>query len=123
MTSKLRSSSLEVESLVRERETKQKVLQNLQLTVRQVERENDSLRTQSVTSWREQLHVYRDQSERLAQEVKVLTARCEELGRERSHQLTASDVYSAVTAGGREMSGPHEYLEAELLRIKAELHR
>ena len=123
MTSKLRSSSLEVESLSRERETKQKVLQNLQLTVRQLERENDSLRTQSVSSWREQLHAYKEQSERMSGEVKALRSRCEELERELSQQLTASDVYSAVTAGGRKMSGPHEYLEAELLRIKAELHR
>ena len=112
-----------MESLTRERDTKQRVLGNLQLTVRQLERENDSLRSQSVTSWKEQVLTYQQQAERLSREVSELEEKCRLLEIEKSQQLTASDVYTAVTAGGRRMTGPHEYLEAELLRVKAELYR
>ncbi|KAI6656918.1 hypothetical protein LOD99_16220 [Oopsacas minuta] len=123
LSTQLRSTNLQIESLTRERETKQRVLENLQLTVRQLERENDSLRSQSVNTWREQVQTYQKESERLNRELNQLRGRCELLEKEKSQQLTASDVYSAVTAGGREMSGPQEYLEAELLRLKGELHR
>ena len=69
------------------------------------------------------MQTYQQQTDTLSREVRELEERCELLEREKSQQLTASDVYSAVTAGGRKLSGPQEYLEAELLRIKAELHR
>ena len=59
----------------------------------------------------------------MTRELNQLRTHCDTLEREKSQQLTANDVYTAVTAGGREMRGPHEYLEAELLRIKADLHR
>ena len=93
------------------------------MTVRQLERESDSLRCQSVETWRGQVQTYQQQSERLSREVSELEQKCHLLEREKSQQLTANDVYTAVTAGGRKLTGPHEYLEAELLRVKGELHR
>ena len=66
---------------------------------------------------------YQRECEGLTRELSQLRTHCEMLEKEKGQQLTANDVYTAVTAGGRKMRGPHEYLEAELLRVKADLHR